>query len=479
MAYINGNKILFSTSLSRPIYNLDINGVIREYRVSVGASVSAGDFVEFVMRYNSTEFINTSIQSVSAAKLDENRVLVAYGDLGQPYAYATVLVLTFDEENIIVGTPTRLDGTNTNTGKMSIAIISKDLAVVAFTLPNISASNAGYSATGCLISVDGDNVELLDKQRLAYNPDQSISGLYAEAISVTALSSDHILFAFCGRSQQNDGVLSHYKVENSKLVNVTICKYSNYAYPKTVHIEKISSGQALLIYGESETSGSSYARHIRARVVTVTDSTLNLGTVRSVVDGGRGAEFSANYMSICQLDSNRFLYSLSWLGGSSSGFWLHVIKVNGSTISYSQFTGLKYYADQYQSVVKLSENRAMLVYKGYGILSSDSSELKGIAQVLDIDDTKITSRGAEYFSGSSMRYPGAVALSENSVAIIYYDGGKSMCKIANVSGDGTVTVNEEAADQGTFVQKATTNGTAAVAKTSGSEGEMIQVYSAV
>ena len=59
---------------------LSINGIIREYEVNAGASVSAGDFVEFVNKWGNINIFedNSYVSNMSACRLNTNSVFIAY-----------------------------------------------------------------------------------------------------------------------------------------------------------------------------------------------------------------------------------------------------------------------------------------------------------------------------------------------------------------------------------------------------------------
>jgi hypothetical protein len=57
---------------------LAINGLVEQYKVAAGASVNAGDFVEFVRASANGTFTSGEAEYISADFFDENRAIVAY-----------------------------------------------------------------------------------------------------------------------------------------------------------------------------------------------------------------------------------------------------------------------------------------------------------------------------------------------------------------------------------------------------------------
>ena len=87
---------------------VDINGVIEQYKVQAGATISAGDFVEFVTTNGTMsagspiEFNSANTEYISAVVLNENKVIVSYRNDGNS-GYYTAIVLTINDTSITKG----------------------------------------------------------------------------------------------------------------------------------------------------------------------------------------------------------------------------------------------------------------------------------------------------------------------------------------------------------------------------------------
>ena len=78
---------------------LDINGAINEYVVNAGANVNAGDFVEFITKWGASNYRDTAPLEVKAAKIDNERVAVAYYQNNNVY----LKIIRFDGNEMLVG----------------------------------------------------------------------------------------------------------------------------------------------------------------------------------------------------------------------------------------------------------------------------------------------------------------------------------------------------------------------------------------
>ena len=94
---INANE--FDTKINEISANVDINGLIKQYEVEVGGSVSLGDFVTFMndkITIGKDEIINgmNNLYSMESVKLSKNKYFITYvindTDKNQ---YATILTL--------------------------------------------------------------------------------------------------------------------------------------------------------------------------------------------------------------------------------------------------------------------------------------------------------------------------------------------------------------------------------------------------
>lgn len=96
MAYINGKEILFSAALGSGDSGVAVNGIVEQYKVNAGATVNAGDFVEFIMKTQADEISASATYRIVAERISNNAVAVLYKGLS---AYH-ITVLSFNGTSV-------------------------------------------------------------------------------------------------------------------------------------------------------------------------------------------------------------------------------------------------------------------------------------------------------------------------------------------------------------------------------------------
>jgi len=104
---------------------MNINGVIKQYKVNAGASVSAGDFVEFVNKYGSGYFGSTTPIYLRACKVSERTVLAVYTYSGVLYG----VVFEIGEDGYVsVGDQKVIS--KSSSGPLALSVLSDNTALL-------------------------------------------------------------------------------------------------------------------------------------------------------------------------------------------------------------------------------------------------------------------------------------------------------------------------------------------------------------
>jgi hypothetical protein len=200
-----------------------------------------------------------------------------------------------------------------------------------------------------------------------------------------------------------------------------------------------------------------------AVVLTIDGTTITAGTEITFQD----TNVDVNYISAVALSDSKAL--VVYQGGVNSS--AKVLTIAGTTITVGteiNFEGGS--GTLYPSAVALTDSKVLVAYQDF-----DNSRY-GTAIVFTVDGTTITAGTAKVFDYNTTTYPSLVAFSETSTLVAYNNGLSSYSSI-EVSGT-TITAGGSATV--TKVQKSTSNlHNVGVAKTSGAEGEMVEVYCAV
>lgn len=407
---------------------LDINGIIREYKVNAGANVNAGDFVEFVNKCGNGEFFTGAITYISACKLDNNRVLVAFNDGGNSN-HGTAIILTINGTTITTGTKYVFHSASMN-GFSAVALTDSKVLV---------AYSSTIGTFAIILTINGTTIS-----KGAYTKLSGSSGnVYLSAVALTdnkvlvAYNTNAVVLTISGTS------ISLGNEKNFSNINST-----NY-YTSAV---ALTDSKVLVAYSTSSTG--------RAIILAIDGTTISTGTITTF------SSTVTTFNSAVALTDSKVLVAYNDGGNSSYGTAV-VLTINNLNITVGTPTVFRSNTTNYISVGALSETKVLVSFYGS-------------AQVLTIEGTTITAGTAVIFNPSSTggtygSYKSIIPFSANSALVVLVsDTGK----YASLSiDDTTITVGDAS---GTFVQPATSNlHNVGIAKTSGAEGEMIEVYQVV
>lgn len=401
-----------------------INGIIEQYKVNAGATVNAGDFVEFVSKYKSGTFCAYSVSYVSACKLDDSRVFIVYIRNSTMEA----VVLTIDNGVTSVGTPVTISGTS----YVSVTALSSNTVVVSY----VQGTNS--EATAIAIKIDVTTITAGESVYLDY---MNISQTKA-----VALTENKALIAFRYTRYNNDP--------------------KNYAVVVTVDDTTITKGTVVLLQNSGDfdiialdeshlffvAEGNDY---ISGYILTINDTTI-------ISTSGFGLA-SGFYPKCTLLDTNKVL--VAFCSSSISRAIIATVEfgennqITRGTSSYEFSTA---YFDNNGEVVALNKNKALVIYGN-----------EGKCTILTIDGETITVGTEADFDANTVSHTSLLAFSENSALVVYNNSTGAFAGLT-IDGD-TITVNTT--ESGTFVQPATSRlHNVGVAKTSGAEGETVEVY---
>jgi hypothetical protein len=421
--------------------DISINGVIREYEVNAGATVNAGDFVEFVNKFGSGQFNSVKSNYISACKLDNNRVLVAY----QRSSYGRAIVITIDGTTTTVGMEITFNSATTT--YISACALTDSKVLVAYQ----DGGNLKYG-TAVVLTIDGTTITA--GTEITFQ-DTNVDVNY---ISAVALSDSKALVAY---QYHYSASIYYLRACVLTISGTTIARGSflNVDTDDALYISAcaLTDSKVLVAYQDREISRYGYAK-----VLTISGTDITAGTKQIF-----SAKDETNYISAVALSDSKAL--VVYQGGVNSS--AKVLTIAGTTITVGteiNFEGGS--GTLYPSAVALTDSKVLVAYQDF-----DNSRY-GTAIVFTVDGTTITAGTAKVFDYNTTTYPSLVAFSETSTLVAYNNGLSSYSSI-EVSGT-TITAGGSATV--TKVQKSTSNlHNVGVAKTSGAEGEMVEVYCAV
>ena len=409
---------------------LNINGIVKTFEVNRGANVNAGDFVEFVTNYSCGEFNTATTKHISACKLDNNRVLVLYTDYGNFY-YGTAVVLTLNNSTVTVGSEFVFN--NNATQCISGLALSDNKVLITY-----SDEGNSYCGTASLLSIEGSTIE------------------------------EHSKVVF------ND-------TETGKITTVGL-----------------TNNSVLVTYRDSD------AMDLMSTVLSINDSTINVGVEKQLANGSSATAYPYSYISSCALTDTKVLIIYQDYVNSKYSLKGLVVTIDNGIISYGveHVLGNLSKSTNEISSVALTDNKAFIVcgQQAIAISISDTSITLGTASMLStkyvsacaLTESKVlvtysnkgtvfSVDGLSLSSGDEIEFCDAatdkaiISFSDNSALVIYNDGALGAYQSLSII-DSTITV-DDVSSCSVKIQPATSSlHNVGIAKTSGKEGDVIEVY---
>lgn len=422
-----------------------INGVVEQYTVNAGATVTAGDFVEFVNTFNKGEIISINPEYMAACKLDNTRVLIACIEKYSTSYRSFVQVVSIEDNQIVEGSPLFIDVACNDLQTIHIIALNSNRAVVSAWKQQ--QTNGARWISMRLLSIDGLNVTSIDE--LSSN---SLSGGWLHQIE--ALTDSTFLVAY--ENDDDYGVVAAFSTEGDtlkKMYSKTFFGSSSEVLYTSLSLIKLSATKALLLFGV-RTRNTNGVRAVYV-VVGFENNAITLGS-RDDINVS-----VSSHKSWCALDENTVIGVVNDLA--------YLIKVDGTFARIAEkstsLTGGN--TATFPSIVPISTTQAVLVYQ-YATINSYARIIRVSGE--DLNTGIIT--GAIEFDNGKVDINQLIAFSDSSVVNIFaneFIAGVGM----TIDGD-EITLNQLTS---TYVQPATSRlHNVGVAKTAGSAGEKINVY---
>lgn len=424
---------------------LAINGIIEQYKVNAGATVNAGDFVEFVTKLAGTSVpLISSTNCLDACKIDDDRVLFVFCDSSD---VGEAVVLTFESNDITASNNTKVF----HRGKIrraKLSLMSENKAIVVY----YDVDNSCTSSV--ILTIDGNAIVAGSKTVLS----DGQSGQ-----SIVALSETKAVAAYRIGDNFEAVVLTVDGMNITVGTSAVFYVGGTSAYPIRNILHRLDESNALVVY-------TSYTK-VSAAVLTVDGTNITVGasvTIRSGTD--KPAVFSS-----VKLNNTKFLVVYTLMTNTSTLYFAVVLSVDGANITYGDSYSIhtsKNDAANDNSMVALSESKALIVYDDF---DTSTKHYTYHASVLTVDGTSVSAgTSATVMPDSDLKstFYSLILLPENKARFIQADYGKAPSFFDLLINDTTVIPVET-----TFAQPATSRDfTGGLAKTGGAEGETVDVY---
>lgn len=433
---------------------LSINGIIKQYVVNSGATVNAGDFVEFVTRVQNGSFTDESASNISCCKVNEDSVLIIYNSKAR--------VLRFTENGPELGDEVTLLSTSQ---KIGCASISNNRVVIGY----ITSPTVYYK----ILSISGLVID--DSEAAAVVKTFSYSANFRTSNRPMTSIGDTVLFTYSGGNSKDyiNGYVTKIVVANDNTVTLT------HSSGLGRSVMSGSTDLSAAVVDITKSSESNFACWVDNESIGLTseqwDYYLYLGTVNtSGLNLTQVAAFSSAHS-----DSNQYLHCTAMtyiapnkvalvftdrlVNSSNYSTYLKIYETSGLSASLVYEETLSETKSLTPLMAGVSENRLLISYNG-------------ITRIMDFIETDegLVASSVETSSGST----GSILVHSPTSATVIYNGGNGKFKNLIINSDSTVITEEtKPTVNGIVVQPATSRlYNVGLANTSGAEGETVEVY---
>lgn len=215
---------------------LNINGIVKEYQVLAGENINAGDFVEFTKKVSATKLNSVSNSCYTApccVQLDKSRVFIAHSyNSSKYYLYATLVQIN---GATITATSTQLSSTAGSCYRTPSCVrLDENRVFIAHT----STSSASAALDGTIVTLNGTSMKavkssistesgscyhepdcvLVDENKVFIGHSSESAGVAGTLIQINDTAIEILTTkTFDSTIQANDTGLSCVLVENNKI----------------------------------------------------------------------------------------------------------------------------------------------------------------------------------------------------------------------------------------------------------------------
>lgn len=450
---------------------LAINGIIEQYKVNAGATVNAGDFVEFVNKWGSNNVLEdtSNVSVLSTCKLGAGAVFIAYRYLADSFYHLYGVVYTFSGDTITAGTATLLmSGASDNKQFQRISAVALTDSKVF--IASICYNDTDYYPCGIVCDISGTEISA---------GTATIIGSacpYSCYISAVALTDSRVMVV---STHNVDVVYMKGRICTIVDAEITVGVETDLTSADTldnVSLVALSSEKVFVAFRYY--NGSTKAYYLYGIVCHISDAEITAGTPTNLYYGGTSspAKYFSTISTVALSDSKVVVF---YAYVRSTSYYYHRPCAMACTISGTTITAgsSKYLGEEIDtrngtissiSAVALTDSKVFVAYtyvtSAHAVVCDISGTSVSVGTALSLES------GRSAISSNSV-----VAFSDDSVFVI---SSGSSCVYVGATIDGTtITVNAESEGIGTYVQPATSNlHNVGIAATSGAEGETVDVY---
>lgn len=270
---------------------IDINGIIEEYKVAAGESVSAGDFVSFINKCD-TELIQTKqvpsgamgnlvdSSKIETIQLQDNKILLIFGNNGNAYA----VIICFNGDNIIINDIYEIIDKSVFNYYFHIEMIKQDSFIMFY-----KTTERG-KLYGKLLFINENQIILKEENVLISNSNL----VYVYDIKI--ISEKNILLCYDISYSNNYGsCIANVMLDESNNISVTTKEYLREHSSIRLKILKIVGQKIYCVY-------TSYSDYLFKFIIEI----LSDGTI-DIIDKLQLSTQKARINTIQKMDDKKFI----------------------------------------------------------------------------------------------------------------------------------------------------------------------------
>lgn len=301
-----------------------INGIIDEYIIATGETISVGDFVEWVngAKYNGSTKDNvkkasygnnitigtsnaigtTGTTYMTASKINDNKILVAYADGASPY-YGYAVVITIIGSSVSIGTPIVFE--NQKITYIQSVTINTDKVLLVY-------KNSNSYPTSIVLTISNSTITI--------GTPVVINSVGTDKVTVSYLNTDKVLIGYSATAIGYVVVLTISGITITVNTKVRVDASGN-DYHLTATYLDIDKAFFYHCYYD----GSNY--NLRTRIITVSGTTITISSSYTDILVSSG---SVDYdVSLAILNPNQIILGRYHLNGAE----IKLLSISGTTVT--------------------------------------------------------------------------------------------------------------------------------------------------
>jgi hypothetical protein len=401
-----------------------INGLIESYPVKEGETINAGDFVDYIngFNFNNNNVFSTAdgsnVRGHSAVVLENNKIVITYGENNGEFFIGRAIVGTISGTSITWGNAVAY--TTTGIQVTDVTALGTDKVVIAFEDGNTTTSRA-IVGTISGTSISFGSASMFVNSNVYNNLNIITLGTNKIAISYTEASDSY-------RPKAIVGTISGTSITWGSPITFT----TNFSY--YVKIRALGTDKMIAMYDNV------------VRVATISGTTISLGTATNFTSGNPYEKD----IDVVETDKVIIVFGDDFIFAGNS----IIATISGTTITLGSVSVWRPFTSDLQKVYALGNNKVVAT-----VIDFSTEEGNGALGMYigTVSGTSIAWAGLTYYRENE--FNGVPLLSLGNDQMLLYRSNYAL--IANF---------------GKLITNTTAEKVFGLAKTGGTAGQTIEVY---